>query len=37
MNLLVQHEYYRELLERAPQVRDVERDAVDEADEKIYE
>ncbi|HEY3352979.1 MAG TPA: acyl-CoA dehydrogenase family protein [Polyangia bacterium] len=37
MNLLVQHEYYRELLERAPKVRDVEQDAVDGEDEKVYE
>jgi alkylation response protein AidB-like acyl-CoA dehydrogenase len=37
MSLLVQHEYYRELAERAPKVRDVEQDAPDGEDEKVYE
>ena len=38
MNLLIQHEYYKEVLERAPRVRDVERDANEEAAaEKVYE
>ena len=39
MNLLIQHEYYRELLERKPEGRDVERDAMDEEgeEEKVYE
>ncbi len=38
MNLLIQHEYYREVLERAPRVRDVERDANEAAAaEKVYE
>jgi alkylation response protein AidB-like acyl-CoA dehydrogenase len=38
MNLLIQHEYYREVLEHAPQVRDVEQDANTEAAaEKVYE
>lgn len=38
MNLLIQHEYYREVLERAREVRDVEQDAnTDAAAEKVYE
>lgn len=38
MNLLIQHEYYREVLERAPRVRDIEHDANEEAAaEKVYE
>ena len=38
MNLLIQHEYYREVLERAPRTRDVEEDANTEAvAEKIFE
>ncbi len=38
MNLLIQHEYYREVLERAPEVRDVEQDAnAEAAAEKVYE
>jgi alkylation response protein AidB-like acyl-CoA dehydrogenase len=38
MNLLIQHEYYKEVLERAPRVRDVEKDANEEASaEKVYE
>jgi alkylation response protein AidB-like acyl-CoA dehydrogenase len=38
MNLLIQHEYYREVLERAPRVRDIEHDANEEATaEKVYE
>jgi alkylation response protein AidB-like acyl-CoA dehydrogenase len=38
MNLLIQHEYYREVLEHAPEVRDVEQDANTEAAaEKVYE
>ena len=39
MNLIIQHEYYRELLERADEVRDIEADApaADEAEEKVYE
>ncbi len=38
MNLLIQHEYYREVLERAPEVRDVEQDAnAEAAGEKVYE
>jgi hypothetical protein len=38
MNLLIQHEYYRELGVRQP-VRDVEADAPDagKEDEKVYE
>jgi len=37
-NLLVQHEYYRELAERAPRVRDIERDAIADAEsEKVFE
>jgi len=39
MNLIIQHEYYQELLEGAGRVRDVEQDAAaaDRAEEKIYE
>lgn len=38
MNLLVQHEYYRELLERSPRCRDIEGDVAANADEeKVYE
>jgi acyl-CoA dehydrogenase len=39
MNLVIQHEYYRELLGRAPSGRDVESDAADAhvEGEKIYE
>lgn len=39
MNLLIQHEFYKELLGREPAGRDVEKDALDEAgeEEKIYE
>ena len=38
MNLLIQHEYYREVLERAPRTRDVEEDANTEAvAEKVFE
>jgi acyl-CoA dehydrogenase len=39
MNLLIQHEFYKELLERKVDVRDVELDAMDEKgeEEKVYE
>ena len=38
MNLLIQHEHYKEVLERAPRVRDIEHDANEEAAaEKVYE
>jgi alkylation response protein AidB-like acyl-CoA dehydrogenase len=39
MNLIIQHEYYKELTERKDQVRDVEHDAAeaDKEDEKVYE
>src|SRR5512137_2568268 len=39
MNLIIQHEYYRELAGRKEQVRDVEADApeAEAADEKVYE
>jgi alkylation response protein AidB-like acyl-CoA dehydrogenase len=39
MNLIIQHEYYREVLSRGGITRDVERDAqeADAEDEKIYE
>jgi acyl-CoA dehydrogenase len=39
MNLIIQHEYYRELVDRKGQVRDVEADApeAEAADEKVYE
>lgn len=38
MNLLIQHEYYKELRERKFQVRDVEEDAITpDKEEKVYE
>jgi acyl-CoA dehydrogenase len=38
MNLLIQHEYYKELRERSIEVRDVEEDAITPDDgEKVYE
>jgi acyl-CoA dehydrogenase len=38
MDLLIQHEYYQELLGRSPQARDVERDVVEGGEaEKVYE
>jgi alkylation response protein AidB-like acyl-CoA dehydrogenase len=39
MNLIIQHEYYREILPGQPQVRDAEADApeAERADEKVYE
>ncbi|WXG46652.1 MAG: acyl-CoA dehydrogenase family protein [Candidatus Atabeyarchaeum deiterrae] len=39
MNLIIQHEYYKELSERKDKVRDVEHDApeADKEDEKVYE
>lgn len=39
MNLIIQHEYYRELAARKEQVRDVEADApeAEAEDEKVYE
>jgi len=39
MNLLIQHEYYKELAAADGEVRDVELDAVgaDEVEEKVYE
>jgi len=38
MNLLIQHEYYRELRERKFEVRDVEEDAITpDEEEKVYE
>ena len=39
MNLLIQHEFYKELLGRKEAVRDVEMDAMDEEgeEEKVYE
>ncbi|MBI5477898.1 MAG: acyl-CoA/acyl-ACP dehydrogenase [Deltaproteobacteria bacterium] len=38
MNLLIQHEHYKEVLERAPRTRDIEHDANEEAaTEKVYE
>ncbi|GAB4346301.1 MAG: acyl-CoA dehydrogenase family protein [Candidatus Abyssubacteria bacterium] len=39
MNLLIQHEYYKELAASDGEVRDVEQDAIgaDEVEEKIYE
>jgi hypothetical protein len=38
MDLIIQHEYYRELLGRRGAARDVEEDAeeADMADEKVY-
>jgi hypothetical protein len=39
MDLLIQHEFYREALKRESDVRDVEKDAgdVEGEEEKIYE
>ncbi len=39
MNLVIQHEYYKELLTSKSTARDVEADALnsDNADEKIFE
>jgi hypothetical protein len=39
MNLLIQHEFYKETLERKSEVRDVEKDAMDleGEEEKVYE
>ena len=39
MNLIIQHEYYRELLGRADESRDIEADAAaaEEEEEKVYE
>ncbi len=39
MNLIIQHEYYRDLLARGDESRDVEADALEaeEAEEKVYE
>jgi len=39
MNLLIQHEYYKELAEKGPEGRDVEPDAIGAGDdtEKVYE
>jgi len=39
MNLIIQHEYYRDLLTRSQETRDVEADAAEAeaVDEKIYE
>jgi len=39
MNLLIQHEFYREVLERESDARDVEKDAIDleGEEEKVYE
>ncbi len=39
MNLIIQHEYYRDLLSRVDESRDVEADALDagEVEEKVYE
>jgi len=39
MSLIIQHEYYRELLGRRDSLRDVEKDAAeaDRAEEKVYE
>jgi len=39
MNLIIQHEYYRDLLARGDESRDVEADAMeaDEMEEKVYE
>ena len=39
MNLIIQHEYYRELLARTAPVRDVEADAPEatRTEEKVYE
>jgi alkylation response protein AidB-like acyl-CoA dehydrogenase len=39
MNLVIQHEFYKEFLAARPDVRDVEADAkeADQAEEKVYE
>jgi hypothetical protein len=39
MNLLIQHEFYREVLKRESGARDVEKDAIDieGEEEKVYE
>jgi len=38
MDLLIQHEFYQEILGRAPEARDVERDVVEGGEaEKVYE
>jgi alkylation response protein AidB-like acyl-CoA dehydrogenase len=39
MNLLIQHEFYKETLDRKSEARDVEKDAMDleGEEEKIYE
>lgn len=39
MNLIIQHEYYKEVLARKDEARDVEADApdADKAEEKVYE
>ncbi len=39
MDLIIQHEYYREVLAPRPDVRDVEADApeAEQAEEKVYE
>jgi hypothetical protein len=39
MNLLVQHEFYKELLTKKEDTRNIELDAVDEEgeEEKVYE
>jgi alkylation response protein AidB-like acyl-CoA dehydrogenase len=39
MNLIIQHEYYRDVLSRGSEARDVEADALeaDQAEEKVYE
>ena len=39
MNLIIQHEYYRDLLSRGDEGRDVEADALEaeELEEKVYE
>jgi hypothetical protein len=39
MDLIIQHEYYREVLAAPPQARDIEGDALEaeRADEKVYE
>jgi hypothetical protein len=39
MNLLIQHEFYKETLNRGSEGRDVERDAIDPdgEEEKVYE
>jgi len=39
MNLIIQHEYYRDLLARGDETRDVESDApaAEEVEEKVYE